>query len=129
MNDARSEMISSGVAFMRLVMENYGIDRGTEVWDAITSAMDPKFKGEVLFAMISGDAGGGVITLPPETIGPLANRVAMIKAIRIVTGLGLKEAKDMSDEQMNGRTIRVHLTAIRDRALAMKTLREGGFRV
>jgi hypothetical protein len=88
--------------------------------------MDPKFKGDVLFAVLMGRTDG-VIELRPDNVPQTYNRVAMIKAIRVITGMGLKEAKDLTNLQMEGKSIRIRCTAVRDMHTAKRLLREGGY--
>jgi|694.fasta_scaffold03834_5 hypothetical protein len=126
-NDVHSDLVHTGVRFMQLVMEAYGAEQGQRVWDTITGAMDPKFKGDVLFAVLMGHTDGGVIELRPDNVPQTYNRVAMIKAIRVITGMGLKEAKDLTDLQMEGQRIRIRCTAVRDMNTARRLLREGGY--
>jgi len=125
-NDIRSDLVHTGVRFMQLVMETYGAEQGQRVWDTIAGVMDPKFKGDVLFAVLMGRTDG-VIELRPDNVPQTYNRVAMIKAIRVITGMALKEAKDLTDLQMEGKSIRIRCTAVRDMNTARCLLREGGY--
>lgn len=116
----RGEIIQSGLAFMRSITEAYGAEEGMKLWDGIASTLDPDVKAQVFFAMITGQYTSQII-LPTQRT---PNKVMVIKAIRTVTGLGLKEAKDLSDE-MEIRPIR--LTVEPDqRVRAIQTLKEAG---
>ena len=70
--------------------------------DAFVKAIEEKF-GVSAAAMAAPDAGGGTAAAVERTeynvvlleAGP--NKVSVIKAVRELTGLGLKEAKDLVD--------------------------------
>ena len=92
----KQEIIQSGINFMRSITEAYGSDEGMKLWDNIASVLDPDVKGQIFFAMLTGQYTN-VINVTGHTIG--ADFVRMIKTIRNVDkrGLGLKEAKDLVD--------------------------------
>ena len=52
--------------------------------------------------MLTGESGNRITIRDYDHAPHGGNKVAIIKAIREVTGLGLKEAKDMSDILMVG---------------------------
>jgi len=123
----KEDIIQSGINFMRSITEAYGAEEGMKLWDTIASTLDPDVKGQIFFAMLTGEYGG-IINISGHH--PSANRVTMIKAIRNVDkrGLGLKEAKDMSDYLSSGKPIRLEIdNANRNSALA--ELRGAGFYV
>ena len=121
----KAEIIQSGMNFMRAITEVYGTDEGMKLWDTIASTLDPDIKGQIFFAMLTGEYNN-IITINSHQPG--ANRVVMIKAIRTVTGLGLKEAKDLSDTLNSGKTIKLECNPkLRNRHL--QELREAGFNV
>ena len=69
-------------------------------------------------------------------IGPTNNKVAAIKALRSLSGLGLKEAKDGVEDVMDGRSLTVPLAigALDDRGQLnareeLATLRQEGIHV
>jgi len=71
-----------------------------EVVDLI-SAMEEKFGVSAAAAVAAAPAGGGAVEAAVEKdefdvvlAGMGANKVAVIKAVRAITGQGLKEAKD-----------------------------------
>ncbi|WP_298610307.1 50S ribosomal protein L7/L12 [uncultured Thiothrix sp.] len=74
----------------------------TEIVDLI-SAIEEKFGVTAAVAVAAGPAGGGEAAAPVEEQTEFnvimksfgANKINVIKAIRGITGLGLKEAKDM----------------------------------
>ncbi len=120
----KEHIINEGIHFMRSITECYGPEEGMKLWDQIVSVLDPSVKGEIFFAMLMGNYGRRI-----KISGIVANRVAAIKAIRTVTGLGLKEAKDLNDEMQAGRTITIDLMEGVDRSSAIRTLRETGINV
>lgn len=121
----KQDIIQSGINFMRSITEAYGADEGLKLWDAIANTIDPDIKGQMLFAMLTGEYNG-LININSHQSG--ANRVSMIKAIRVVSGLGLKEAKDLSDLVSSGKTIKVTCDP-KKRDLALIELRNAGFNI
>lgn len=121
----KQDIIQSGINFMRSITEAYGTDEGMKLWDGIASVLDPDVKGQIFFAMLTGEFNG-VITISSFQRG--SNRIGMIKAIRVVSGLGLKEAKDLSDELGIGKTIKINCNP-KKRAEALAELRHAGFNV
>ena len=57
-----------------------------------------------------------------------ANKVSVIKAVREITGLGLKEAKDMSDLISMGKSVKIEVEPV-NRTKALIALRDAGFYV
>jgi hypothetical protein len=98
--DHKTAIITNGLHFMRSITEAYGADKGMELWDTITSALDPDIKGQIFFAMITGTYNDRVHL---KGLGSLAvtNDVSCIKEIRTWSGLGLKESKDIYDRLRN----------------------------
>lgn len=121
----KQDVIQSGINFMRSITEAYGTDEGMKLWSSIADTLDPDIKGQIFFAMLTGEFNG-IITI--SSFQPGSNRVSMIKAIRTVTGLALKEAKDLSDDLGNGKTIKVNCNP-KKRAEALAELRNAGFNV
>jgi ribosomal protein L7/L12 len=121
------DIIQSGMNFMRSITEAYGVDEGMKLWDTIATTLDPDVKGQIFFAMLTGEYNN-IITIASHS--PNANRVAMIKAIRTVDrrGPGLKEAKDMSDIVSSGKTIKIEVEPT-NRNKALVELRSAGFHV
>ena len=85
------------------ILEAIGNMTVLEVVDLI-AAMEEKFGVTAAAAVVAGPGGGGAIAeaapVEEQTEFDLvlasfgANKVAVIKAVRALTGLGLKEAKD-----------------------------------
>lgn len=90
----KTAIISNGLHFMRSITEAYGSEKGLELWDQISSVLDPEVKGQIFFAMITGTYNDRVELRGVNTD---ANAVSCIKEIRNWSGVGLKEAKDMYD--------------------------------
>ena len=67
----------------------------------LVKAMEEKFGVSAAAAVVAGPAAGGAVAAEEKTefdvtlkeVG--ANKIAVIKAVRTATGLGLKEAKDL----------------------------------
>jgi large subunit ribosomal protein L7/L12 len=71
----------------------------------LVKAIEEKFGVSAAAVAVSGGAGGGAAAAVKEEqtefnvvlLGAGANKVGTIKAVRELTGLGLKEAKDLVD--------------------------------
>jgi large subunit ribosomal protein L7/L12 len=71
----------------------------------LVKAIEEKFGVSAAAVAVSGGGGGGAAAAPVEEktefnvvlTGAGANKVGVIKAVRELTGLGLKEAKDLVD--------------------------------
>lgn len=123
----KEEIIQSGISFMRSITEAFGADEGMKLWDTIAATLDPDIKGQIFFAMLTGEYNN-IVNITGHNPG--ADRVRMIKTIRSVDkrGLGLKEAKDMSDYLSNGQMIKLEIDpAVRH--MALSELRRAGFHV
>lgn len=123
----KEDIIQSGINFMRSITEAYGTDEGMKLWDTISSTLDPDVKGQIFFAMLTGEYNN-IVTI--TGYNPGADRIRMIKTIRNVDkrGLGLKEAKDMSDHLLAGRAIKLDIDPSA-RAIILSELRKAGFHV
>jgi len=123
----KEEIIQSGISFMRSITEAFGADEGMKLWDTIASTLDPDVKGQIFFAMLTGEYNN-IVNITGHNPG--ADRVRMIKTIRSVDkrGLGLKEAKDMSDYLSNGQMIKLEIDPA-VRGMALSELRKAGFHV
>jgi hypothetical protein len=123
----KEDIIQSGINFMRSITEAYGTDEGMKLWDSISSVLDPDIKGQIFFALLTGEYNA-IISIASRQPG--ANRVSLIKAIRSVTSpsLGLKEAKDLSDLLESGKTIKLNVDP-KNRNIALSELRNAGFYV
>jgi hypothetical protein len=102
----KDSIISSGLEFMSSITACYGADKGMELWDTIASTLGNDVKGAIFFAMINGQHTARI-----RVSGTVTDRISSIKTIRVYTGLGLKEAKDLSDEIQSGKTIVLKLTS------------------
>jgi hypothetical protein len=96
----KTAVISNGLHFMRSITEAYGAEEGLKLWDTIASTLDGDVKGQIFLAMITGTYNNRVHL---KGLGRSArdNAVACIKEIRLWSGLGLKESKDMYDRLRN----------------------------
>lgn len=95
----------------------------------LISAMEEKFGVSAAAAVVAGGAAGGAAAVEEQTEFDViltaagANKVAVIKAVRGITGLGLKEAKALVD----GAPAPVKEAASKDEAEALKKeLEEAG---
>jgi hypothetical protein len=108
--------------FMRAITEAYGSEEGMKLWDTIASTLDPDIKGKIFFAMLTGEYNDRLtIQLDMTMYRTHVPRVEGIKAIRTVTGMGLKEAKDLHDSMALGKVEKITIDPVR-RADAIRTL-------
>ena len=123
--DFREEIIGNSIAFMKSITDAYGTEEGLKLWDTIADTLDPDLKGEVFFALLSGEYGGNItiraVTIPYQ-------KIPAIKALRSwdKNRMGLKEAKDaieMVELQRKPFKFMVHA---KDRHQAIKELRNTG---
>jgi hypothetical protein len=99
-----ANILQSGIHFMRHITQAYGAEEGMKLWDAIASTLDPDIKGKIFIAMLLGEYNDTLtIRLDMVKYRVHVQRVEGIKAIRTVTGLGLKEAKDIHDNLALGK--------------------------
>jgi hypothetical protein len=115
-----SELLQSGIHFMRSIAEAYGSEEGMRLWDAIASTLDPDIKGKIFIALLTGEYNDQLtLRLDLAKYDKVVNRVEGIKAIRMSTGLGLKEAKDIHDNLALGKIEKITI----DPATRTQTIR------
>ena len=123
----KQDVIQSGINFMRSITEAFGNEEGMKLWDTIADTLDPDVKGQIFFAMLTGEYNG-IVTLTGSSAH--ANKVSLIKAVRTVDSrhLGLKEAKDICDMLWEGKPQKLHVDP-KNRNVVMRELRDAGFYV
>ena len=121
----KDAIISSGISFMRSITEAYGSDDGMKLWDAISSTLDPDVKGQIFFAMLVGDHRSEIY-VKGLNAAALNNYVPVIKAIREITGWGLKEAKDCADQIRNNQVQAIPVNIAAERQRHINDLRHVG---
>lgn len=77
-------------AFIRSLCETYGHTQGMAVWDRVRESLGDRAAGDIMFGMLVNSD-----ELVVSETGP--NFINVIKAVRLLTGWGLKEAKDFCD--------------------------------
>lgn len=119
-------LIQDSINFMQSLVEYFGSERGMEGWNLIAQALGDDVRADIFMTLLEG--GSRKILNLSRSPEQLPNAISVIKAIRSVTGLGLKEAKDLwqlSDTQAIRITLSPEVnktTAIRDfRNLGMRT--------
>lgn len=119
-NEAMDEVIFDGIRFLESITRHYGPEKGIEVWEKMGEAFGEDIKGKVFFSMLTGESSNRVRIQK----GNCNQAVAAIKAIRIGTGLGLKDAKDAWD--LSGmKTVTLDVAHEEKRGM-VKTLRDIG---
>lgn len=123
----KHNVIETGIAFMRSITGAYGTDEGMKLWETISNTLDPDVKGQIFFTMITGQYEDSITVHFKHNTTP--NKISMIKAIRTVTGDGLKEAKDKVDDFLSfGRPLTLKCSPNK-RAASIQELRNAGFYV
>lgn len=92
----KTAIITNGLHFMRAITEAYGADEGLKLWEQIAGVLEDDVKGQIFFAMITGQYNDR-IHLKGLTTMASNNAVACIKELRTWSGLGLKDSKDIYD--------------------------------
>lgn len=111
------EIIRNGILFMRTITRAYGPDKGMELWNTIANTLDPAIKGKIFFALLTGAYSDKLTCeIDPNNYNG-TNRVEGIKVIRTITGLGLKEAKDLHDDMVAGKMVTLNLSIDPTKAL------------
>ena len=123
--DHKDAIITNGMHFIRSITEAYGAEEGMRLWETIANTLDPDVKGQIFFAMITGTHNNRIVL---KRVGTNTDRVARIKEIRNWTGLGLKEAKDVSDMAELGKPMSITVKP-QEYAMAVVGLRKVGFEV
>ena len=123
--DHKDDVIATGLQFMRAITEAFGTETGLELWDTIAQTLDPDVKGQMFFAMLTGQMPGRIRVsgIRPDHMG---RKVEQIKAIRAVSGWGLKESKDAIDLLYERGQAFVLETTSLDRTNHLQTLRMAG---
>jgi hypothetical protein len=99
-----SQVLQSGIHFMRSIAEAYGSEEGMKLWDTIASTLDPDIKAKIFIALLTGEYNDQLtLRLDLAKFDRVVNRVEGIRTIRMATGLGLKEAKDIHDNLAAGK--------------------------
>lgn len=76
--------------FIRVLSEEYGATQGMNIWDNIRQCLGEQIASDIFLGMLT-QAGRSELLI--SKVGH--DKIAGIKAIRLVSGLGLKEAKDL----------------------------------
>jgi hypothetical protein len=116
------QVLQSGIHFMRSITEAYGSEEGMRLWDTISSTLDPDIKAKIFVALLTGEYNDQ-LTLRMDIAKyhhAGGNRVEGIRTIRLLTGLGLKDAKDLHDSLVMGNVEKITI----DPATRTQTIRE-----
>jgi hypothetical protein len=123
-DEARQKIVRASIAFLTDVSNAIDdSDLALSMFEKLGEVIDPNLKGEVLLAMLTGSVSNRAYI---STTGfDLSNKVACIKAIRVATGFGLKEAKDFVDGMYQHKEYKLEL--INDPQAARRELIQAGF--
>lgn len=116
------QILQTGIHFMRAITEAYGSEEGMRLWDTIASTLDPDIKGKIFIALLLGEYNNQLsIYLDLANYQAHVPRIEGIKVIRMVGGLGLKEAKDIHDNLVLGKVEKIQVDPA-NRLTAIRTL-------
>lgn len=94
------QLIWKAQEFARAAKEELGDELGEERVCAMFDAFDPSLQRQIFMEMLRGHSGG-VMRVRLKS-SDHRDKIRAIKAIRAVTGFGIKEAKDIADTADNG---------------------------
>jgi len=122
----REQLVGTSISFIRVVTEIYGNEKGMELWATIADTIDSELKGQVFFSMLTGEFDNTVVIQPTPQI---PDQIALIRTLRSITGLGLKEAKELSDKIVHlNIPVKIDLKGV-ERTQALFELRKVGANV
>ena len=91
--EEQDRIVNDGLALMQTITEVCGTELGMAMWDQFAAVMGDDAKAAIFFSMLTGQSSGNIrIQSYPSN-----QKIAVIKSIRTWTGMGLKEAKDVSE--------------------------------
>ena len=100
----KQAVISTAMRFVKSITEAYGADEGIKLWENISAVLDPDVKGEMFFAMITGQYRDQIVITgyKYKNGSPFSAGFDIISAIKTIREydnrrLGLKESKDLMD--------------------------------
>lgn len=117
------QIIPAGLEFIRVITQVVGPERGMELWDSMSQCLGDDVKGQIFFAMLTGETGTKVTMLRP---GARDMKVNIIKTVRSYSGLGLKESKDLVDRLDGGWAVDFVVEDYRQRSHCLQALRQLG---
>ena len=97
-------VVDGCLSFLHTLAEVYGSERAQDAWVRIGESLGHDVRDAVFLAMLTGDAGSTRVTFK-LTNQDITYRVAAIRAIREAASLGLKEAKDLTDDALLRATV------------------------
>lgn len=102
-----TKLVSTAIEFLRVAGHELGTEFGQEKVNAMLDAFDPELKAQVFMHLLVGEYSYALrIQTKPSVY--YQNKIEAIKAIRSVTGFGLKESKDITDAADAGQPIAVN---------------------
>jgi len=97
MSENIEEIVDTGIPFLNAITTHYGKETGFALWTKLCESMPTEVRDGIFLAMLSGQS--------PRTVRVKGysgnNNIERIKTLRTVSGLGLKEAKDLDDGIVN----------------------------
>lgn len=120
----KGRVIQDGIHFLTSISQAYGAEEGIKLWERIAEVLDPSVKGDIFFAMLTGQYNDRIYARLDQSkpVAAAVNKISVIKCIRTYTGLGLKEAKDLSDLMLSGNKVEMILEQPRQRSEFIREL-------
>ena len=123
MSENIEEIVDTGIPFLNAITTHYGTETGFALWTKLCESMPVEVRDGIFLAMLSGQS--------PRTVRVKGysgnNKIERIKAIRTVSGLGLKEAKDLDDNIVNGQAFNLTYKPEYSRRAVCDTLKMTGY--
>ena len=87
----KPRIIQDGIHFLTAISQAYGAEEGMRLWERIAEVLDPSVKGDIFFAMLTGQYNDRIYAKLDQSRPAAAavNKISVIKCIRTYTGLGL----------------------------------------
>jgi len=104
-SDEQMDMIvSDSITLIRSITTVYGSEEGMNLWGTIADTLDPKIKGKVFFALLTGSHEDR-ITLSGYVAR--TNKINCIKIIRQYTGMDLVDSKNAYESIEYGQKVQI----------------------
>lgn len=96
-----AELIYSGIGFLRDLSTYYGDERAMQLWESLKDGMGRDVQNAILMTMLRGGYERRAVISMGTASKDFAKKINAIKALRVATGVGLKDAKDFIESVMD----------------------------
>lgn len=101
-------LLHSTVNWVKTMHADLGQEMGMKCFDVIRETYGDELAGAVLFSLMDANPRAK-LTLKSITFS--FDRIGVIKCIRAISGLGLKESKDLSDVLYAGQSVEITIAS------------------